>query len=126
MTTIEVTGRDAHRIQPWHEVQDEAKLVALVESMTSAGWLGAAVVVVERADGDPVAVTGSHRIAAARLAGIEVPIVSVDDLLRAEGTSLAELDEAYGDLDGNHYEAILRLNEHLPAEVVEYYGLDAH
>jgi ParB-like chromosome segregation protein Spo0J len=126
MTTIEMTERDPRRIQPWHEVQDEAKLAALVESMATTGWRGAAVVVVERVDGDPVAVTGSHRIAAAHEAGIEVPTVSVDDLLRAEGTSLAELDEMYGNCEGDHYEAILRLDEHLPVEVIEYYGLDAH
>jgi uncharacterized ParB-like nuclease family protein len=122
----EVTFRDARRIQPWHDVQDETKLAALIEAMTVAGWTGHAVVVIEQEEGDPVAITGSHRIAAARETGTEVQTVNVEDLLRAEGTSLAALDEMYGNFNDDHYEAVIRLGDHLPADVVAFFGLDAH
>lgn len=126
-----MTAIEADRIQPLHEVQDEQKLANLVESMSADGWVGAPIVVVPGQDfgwgsGDPCAITGSHRIAAARIAGIDVEVIEIDELLAEQGTNLAELDDMYGDPNGDHYEAITRLTDHLPADVVERYGLDAH
>lgn len=112
------------QIRPWHEIRDETKLADLIESMQANGWLGAPIVVI---DGH-IAITGSHRLAAAEFVGLDVPTVDLDELLAAHGTSLADLDEEYGTLPGDelHYEVVTRLDYHLPADVVDHYGLDAH
>lgn len=115
------------RIQPWHEDHDSAKTDQLVESMTANGWTGPPVVAIYN-DGDPIAITGSHRIPAARRTETDIPVVDLDELLRAHGTTLADVDEQTGSdpSDPLHYETVVRLNYFLPAEVIEYYGLDAH
>lgn len=127
MTEIE---RDAHRIQPLHDVEDEAKLESLIESMRVNGWQGAPVVVVEREDSDPLAATGSHRVAAAREVGIEVPTINAAELLAEHGGDFAalvgEFETAGLDREGAEYEAIIRIVDYLPADVAEHYGLDAH
>lgn len=131
---LTVTEIDPDRVQTWNDVDDHGKYASLVESMSSHGWQGAPVVVIPGVDhgwgeGDPHAVTGSHRIAAAREAGIDVPTVQLDDILHEHGTSLAELDEAYGvdpQEDPSHMEAVRRLDEVLPSEVVDFFGFDAH
>lgn len=124
--TITATNLDPRRVQPWNDVEDDDKLAALIESMAEHGWTGAPIIVINDGDGDPRAITGSHRIYAARETGIDVPAVDVEDLLAAAGIGLAELAEEYGNLGGDHYEAIVRLDYHLPADVVDYYGIDAH
>lgn len=120
----------ASRIATWHEVQDEAKLAALVDSMTRDGWVGAPIVVITEADADPQAITGSHRVPAAAEAGIAVPAVELADLLAAEGANLEDLIadfEAAGlDREDAIHEVVVRLDEHLPTEVIDHYGLDAH
>lgn len=119
----QIVERDASEIRPWHEFQDNTKYRTLVASMQDNGWTGAPIVVI---DGErPQAITGSHRIPAAEFVGIKVPTVDIDDLLRDAGTALAELDEEYGNNEGDHYEAICRLAYHLPDNVIEHYGLDA-
>lgn len=130
---LDVEMHDPARLQPWNEVDDEAKLDSLAESMRESGWRGPPIVVIAGQDhgwgaGDPVAITGSHRIHAAREAGIDVPTVQLDDLLARHGTSLAEIDaETYADPDDErHTESVTRLDYYLPADVVEQYGLDAH
>jgi ParB-like chromosome segregation protein Spo0J len=124
---------DPDRIQPLHEPDDTDKVADLTAAMTADGWTGAPVIVIDGVDrgwgaGDPQAITGSHRIAAARAAGIDIPTVNFRDVLVEYGFTLAQLDEEYGvdPDDDTHYEAVRRLDEHLPAEAVEYYGLDAH
>lgn len=133
MRQATITEHDADRIQPLHEVMDADKLAELTASMSSHGWQGASVVVIAGADHgwgptDPCAVTGSHRIAAARAAGIDVPTVELDDLLREHGTTLDEMcaEHCDGADDETHYEALRQLDTVLPAEVIEFYGLDAH
>lgn len=123
---------DPNRIRPWHEPHDEAKLNTLIESMRTNGWTGAPVVTIAGRDfgwgaGDPQAITGSHRIAAARQAGIDVHAVDLDDLLRAIGTSLAEVDAYFGVRgdDERHYKAVVRLDQVLPRGIIDHYGLDA-
>lgn len=123
---------DPHRIQQLHGENDPRKVADLAASMTDNGWTGAPIVVIPGQDhgwgaGDPQAITGSHRIAAARQVEIDVPTIDLNDLLAEHGLTLASLDEEYGvDDDAAHYEAIRRLDEHLPGVVVDYYGLDAH
>lgn len=126
----QMTTTDAHRIEAPHDAHDEARLNQLTESMRRDGWVGAPVVVIDREDADPLAVTGSHRIAAAREAGIDVPTVTLADLMAEHGASLADLIgdfEAAGlDHDDAAYEAAIRATDYLPASVVEHYGLDLH
>lgn len=57
-------------IIPPHEPNDPDKLSALVSSMEANGWQGAPIVVYE-----DMALCGSHRIAAAAIAEITVPVV---------------------------------------------------
>lgn len=130
---IQVTTWDPRRIQIWHDVEDPAKLADLTASMRAVGWVGAPVVTIAGRDygwgeGDPIAITGSHRIPAAAEAGIEVPAVDLDDLLRAHGTSLTDVDEQTGTDpdDERHEESITRLAYFLPADIIDFYGLDAH
>jgi hypothetical protein len=69
-------------IQPPHEVRDSAKLARLVSEMESNGWMGRPVLVIEECDEDGneiegcyVALTGSHRLAAAKQADLyTVPV----------------------------------------------------
>jgi len=65
------------RIEPPHEVRDKEKLVDLVSKMEKDGWQGRPILAVDLGQG-PEALTGSHRIAAARIAGIEVPVIMID------------------------------------------------
>ena len=51
----------------------------LVESMLESGWIGAPILVY-RIQGTRFAVTGTHRIAAAREADVEVPTLDLDDV----------------------------------------------
>lgn len=133
MQTLEITQRDPEQIQPWHDVRDDDKVAQLAASMREHGWQGAPVVVIPGTDygwgeGDPIAITGSHRIAAAIEAEIDVPAIDLNDLLAAHDLTLAELDDEHGTQpdDELHQEAVERLDYHLPRDVVEYYGLDAH
>ncbi len=126
---MQMTGEDLDpdQIQPWHDFHNSEKIDRLVESMTTHGWRGAPLVVMH-GDGFPVAITGSHRIEAARRTNTHIPTIDLDDLLSAHGLTLAEIDEKTGSNPGDelHYESIVRLDYHLPADVVAYYGLDAH
>lgn len=61
--------RNARDLAPPHAVTDHTKLANLAASMARIGWQGEPILVV---DGEVW--TGSHRIAAAQLAGIDVPV----------------------------------------------------
>lgn len=117
----QTTTRPSDLLAP-HDADDQDKVVALASSMREYGWIGAAVVVT----GDQ-ALTGSHRIAAADLADVDVPIIEIADLMAEHGQSWDELlaDHDMGDGMG-WYEAGRWLDHHLPAEVIAYYGLDLH
>lgn len=66
-------------IDPLHAVRDSIKLATLVESMYRRGWVGRPLLVAVYGDGYQ-AWTGSHRIAAARVAGIErVPVKVISE-----------------------------------------------
>lgn len=71
---------DVSEIEPLHEVQDEDKLADLARAMEEDGWLGRPLLVEDLGRGSGYrAWTGSHRLPAARLAGLEsVPAVLVD------------------------------------------------
>jgi hypothetical protein len=64
-------------IEPPHDVRDQKKLNNLVESMKSNGWQGRPILAYDIGRG-PEALTGSHRIVAARKSGLEeIPVVMV-------------------------------------------------
>lgn len=126
----QTTTLNPRRVETPHEVTDDAKLEAIVNSMTRNGWTGAPIIIVNRDDADPLAVTGSHRIAAARDTNTDIPAVDLADLLAAHGTNLAELVADYTSAgfheDDALNEVIVRLYEWLPTDVIDTYGIDAH
>jgi hypothetical protein len=60
-----------------HSANNASKLKAITENMAANGWQGRPILAWDTGNGS-LALTGSHRIAAARAAGIEVPTVYVD------------------------------------------------
>jgi hypothetical protein len=68
----------ADEIQPINGVERPEVFDALVQDMKRNGWRGRPVLVLRQVDGQDRALTGSHRIAAAREAGVDVPVVYVD------------------------------------------------
>lgn len=100
--------------QPIHQVEDQDKLAALVASMTESGWVGAPIVV----DGEQ-AITGSHRLAAAQIAEIEIETVELADLF---ADAEIDLHETAYELN---YDLVAIVNQ-LPASVRAEYGIDLH
>lgn len=115
--------------EPLHSAEDAAKVMRLADDMAANGWQGAPLVV----DGEQ-AITGSHRIAAlAALVngqGIEVhaPRVQISDVFAAAGLDWSAHLAEHGADAGywQWYEAAAAAGHVLPAELVEYLGLDAH
>lgn len=69
---------NVYKIVPPHEARDAEKLAALAEDMATRGWIGRAILAIDTGDGY-VALTGSHRIAAAKVAGLEeIPVYAID------------------------------------------------
>lgn len=65
-------------VRPLHEVRDEEKFAALMEAMQVGGWTGRPLLVVDEGGGDYVALTGSHRLAAAQAVRMStIPVVVV-------------------------------------------------
>jgi len=64
-------------IRPLHDVIDANKLDSIVESMNSNGWIGRPILALNCGD-YLQALTGSHRIAAAERAGVEVKVYTID------------------------------------------------
>lgn len=92
---------DASRILPPHEVRDAQHLAALVASMNVDGWTGRPILV--RDCNGFHGWTGSHRIAAAQIVGIKVPVVYMTadlcwDDYRDDEDRLEAIEEA-GDED---------------------------
>lgn len=62
-----------------HEVTDEAKVETIAASMREHGWVGHPILIDDDESNEPKAITGTHRIAAAELAGIDVEYYSLAD-----------------------------------------------
>lgn len=91
----------ADYIEALHGVRDREKLEALVRSMKEKGWSGPPILIKQDDKTDGLnAWTGSHRIRAAEIAQVDVPIVifsvsdAIDDLPTEE-----EREDAMHDLD---------------------------
>lgn len=65
-------------IEPPHSARDKVKLSALIDEMKSGGWQGRPVLAIQSDNGAAQAITGSHRIAAAKKSGVEIPVQYVD------------------------------------------------
>jgi hypothetical protein len=80
-------------IRPAHEVRDADKLAALAAAMDAAGWDGRAILAYDYC-GAICAVTGSHRIAAARAADLEeIPVlVMSDEMVTIDGEEMSSSD----------------------------------
>jgi hypothetical protein len=91
---VEVEPR---RVNPPHPVKNREKLRRLTEAMKADGWDGRPVLAY-RSGGGYQAITGSHRIAAARAAGLErIPVLLIEDkdLPDAVYTALDEGEDNY-------------------------------
>lgn len=84
-------------IIPPHEVQDEAKLAALVESMRAKGWQGRELLIYDGIHGTQ-SLTGSHRLAAASQLDLTVQCYLIEDDELTED-QWADLDQACDDED---------------------------
>jgi hypothetical protein len=71
---------DPRMIRPFHEEMVPEHTKKIAASMTRFGWKGRPLVVMELRNGTIKALTGSHRLRAARLAGLpEVPVIQLTD-----------------------------------------------
>lgn len=113
----DLAGWSATAFDPPHPVTDPDKVRALADDMAEWGWQGPPLLV-DGAD----ALTGSHRLAAARAADVElVPVVTVDEVLDA-----FDLDRVMLAGCGDVYTRAMRLRVLLPGDVVAFLGVDAH
>ena len=69
---------NTNKIIALHEVKDQALLAELVESMNNEGWTGRPVLVIPCGD-MAYAMTGSHRLAAAKITETDVPVHELDE-----------------------------------------------
>ncbi|APU88970.1 hypothetical protein Rctr197k_173 [Virus Rctr197k] len=100
-----------HRVDPPHSVKNEGKFNQLVESMQLSGWNGRPVLVY-RSGGALQALTGSHRIAAARTAGLpRIPVVFIEDNDFTTNALYTLLDDAADNYDRlRALERVVRVN----------------
>ena len=78
----DIAARD---ILPYNEITDRKKYEYLLDQFDSSGWDGRPVVVIDNANEGYLGLTGSHRIAAAKEAEIDVPAIIIpnnDDTVR--------------------------------------------
>ena len=76
-----------------HGVRDTEKLLSLTKSMKDSGWQGRPILTYDVGRGEE-ALTGSHRIEAAKKANIEVPIYRIEnagDYVDKNGKSILDL-----------------------------------
>lgn len=102
-------------IETRHEVRDRAKVAAIAESLERDGWVGAPVVVYD--SGVLTAVTGTHRLAACEIAGIQAPTITLAEIFAECGLDLAEIEN---DCDYD----IAQIVNYLPADVAGRYGIE--
>ena len=93
-------------VVPKHGVHDEDKLATLVEAMEN-GWPEDMPPVLVTDDDE--ALTGSHRIAAARIAGIEPETLNVQDAVEALYEEGYDWEELMGGFDDEDLAAAFRL-----------------
>lgn len=70
---------DPNSVQPVNDITDRGLYGYLVDQFSKNGYSGRPIVVLDNQNEGYIALTGSHRILAAREAGIEVPAVVVEN-----------------------------------------------
>lgn len=97
-STMEILDCRPEMLIPPHEPQDEAKLEGLIADMRARGWVGPPILVVgdPEEDGELLALTGSHRLRAARVAGLDTVPVAMTDLPTGWSVDGADLIDAGG------------------------------
>jgi hypothetical protein len=87
-------NRRPESIAPPHEVRDEAKKDRLAEAMGEHGWQGRPLLVVDT--GTDTAWTGSHRLEAAKQAGLDhIPVVRISPDYEKWGADLEGASDDY-------------------------------
>ncbi len=123
---LPITRMSPDDLLPLHDDVDDAKVAELTAGMHMHGWQGAPLVYAIAAYGNR-ALTGSHRRAAAQAAGIDIPVVDIEELMAAHGRDWQALvtEHCSASTWDPVYNAACDLREHLPADVADHYGLDA-
>jgi|GEM_PF-2441726 len=104
-------------IEQFHGITDKEKLRQLTKDMEENGWNGRPIIVID-CGGEYSALTGSHRIEAARKAGLyEIPVAVVD-----HGTMFEDYDITVSDLKCPSY--IMAMLEEYDEEAAELYSED--
>lgn len=103
---------------PPNKITDYSLVDALVASMQTNGWMGVPVVV----HGD-MAVTGSHRMIAAEIAGIDYPTIELSEIFEANGY---DLEREWYDLgpSGQWWDELAATLGCLPSCILHHYGMD--
>jgi hypothetical protein len=116
-TIINNTYNSNFELFPYHDVVDRAKLNNLVNLMEENGWDGVPLV---QYGGQLL--TGSHRYAAAKKAGIDLRVVDLTDVFCLE---TEEIDDLIADSDNWVVEVTyLAISDN--KELAEILGMDAH
>jgi len=120
-STVAATTVEALNEYTTHPDPHEAKVAALAAAMEADGWTGAPVLVQ-----GVQAVTGTHRIAAARAAGIDLEVLDLADLLPDVelGSLMSRVWAALGDYNDPHAVVAALFAAVLGAEAAEEMGLD--
>lgn len=84
---IDVRPVSPHCIVPYHGVASEDRYETIKSSLSQNGWDGYPIVVY-----DDFALGGAHRIAAARDLDMDIPVVEIEDLIRAAGEDPSDYD----------------------------------
>lgn len=86
---------DPYDVDPVNDITDKAKIKYLVEEFEKNGYRGRPVVALGSESEQSIALTGSHRILAAREAGIEIPVVYIE--YDENNPLIQDLTDAQGD-----------------------------
>jgi hypothetical protein len=108
-------------ITPLHPGKNERQLKTLAESLAREGWHGRPLLVIERED-DYLAWTGSHRIAAAKLAGFKtVPCYVLQEAQLTEKGFDAEHGQVF---DSDRLEILRKVGDETAIHIMWFEGRD--
>lgn len=104
-----------------NDVNDQAKYDALVTDFATVGWQGEPLVKWGESD----LITGSHRYAAAKAAGLDnddIPMIDLEEVFAEAGL---DFDALHAEYDHPTYSEIWfsGLLDELPAAIIEKYGI---
>lgn len=119
-------------LNTYHQVRDEAKLAEIEASMAANGWVGAPIVT----DGEYEALTGSHRLVAARhindrwergdnVQHVDIPTIDIREIWTEAGMS-ESIDEYLTYTYCDEYATVCQLLREQAPAIAEHYGLDIH